>query len=539
MDANPRIRTIGLSMLLLAALTSPRARAQDRVQIDSGVIEGIPGVNPGVRAFKGIPYAAPPVGDLRWREPQPVVPWTGVRKADEFGARAMQGFIYSDMIFRDKGPSEDCLYLNVWTPAKMAGEKLPVMFWIHGGGFKAGSSSEPRQDGDHLAGKGVVVVSINYRMGVFGFLAHPGLTKESGHGSSGNYGIMDQIAALRWVQRNIGAFGGDPGNVTIFGESAGSYSVSILMTSPPARGLFAKAIAESGSFFRTRDTGDDKLDMPLAKAERQGLKFAKKLGANSVAKLRSISADAILKLQLSSNDFEMTAIFDGTVMPADSVAAWKEGRQSRVPLLAGWTADEQRVYATFGSKRPTAESFIAETRKKYGDRADAVLKLYPAGSDDEAVLSAGDLATDQFMGYCTWRMIELQLETGQSPVYRYSFDRKCPIAPGRIINGAPATGADVGAAHASDIPYAFGDLAYSPGVSWEPADWKLSEAMETYWSNFARTGNPNGPGVPEWPRYDKDGGYQVQHLDASIAAAPERHRDRFEFWSADAVKVGK
>jgi para-nitrobenzyl esterase len=539
MDANPRIRTIGLGMLLLAALTSPRTRAQDRVQIDSGVIEGVPGVNPGIRAFKGIPYAAPPVGGLRWREPQPVVPWTGVRKADEFGPRAMQGFIYSDMIFRDKGPSEDCLYLNVWTPAKTAGEKLPVMFWIHGGGFQAGSSSEPRQDGDHLASKGVVVVSINYRMGIFGFLAHPDLTRESGHAASGNYAIMDQIAALRWVQRNIGAFGGDPGNVTIFGESAGSYSVSFLMTSPPARGLFAKAIGESGSFFRTRDTDDDRLDMPLAKAERLGLRFAKTLGAGSLAELRALPADAILRLQLSGGAFKMTAIFDGFVMPADSVAAWRAGRQAHVPLLAGWTADEQRASATFGSKRPTAKSFIAKTRQKYGDRADTVLELYPAGSDDEAVRSAGDLAGDQFIAYSTWRMIELQLETGQSPVYRYSFDRKCPVAPGRIINGAPATGLDVGAAHASDIPYAFGDLAYSSGVLWEPADWKLSEAMETYWSNFARTGNPNGPGLPEWPQYNREDGYQVQHLDASISTAPEKHRERYEFWSADAAKVGK
>jgi para-nitrobenzyl esterase len=303
--------------------------------------------------------------------------------------------------------------------------------------------------------------------------------------------------------------------------------------------LFAKAIGQSGSFFRTRDTDDDRLDMPLAKAERLGLRFAKALGAGSIAELRALPADAILRLQVSSEAFEMTATFDGFVMPADSVAAWEVGRQAHVPLLAGWTADEQRASATFGSKRPTAKSFIAKTRKRYGDRADAVLRLYPAGSDEEAVRSAGDLAGDQFIAYCTWRMIELQLETGQSPVYRYSFDRKCPVEPTRTVNGAHATGTDVGATHASDIPYTFGDLAGVPGVSWEPADWKLSDAMEAYWSNFAKKGDPNGPGLPEWPRYDRDGGYQVQHLDVSISTAPEKHRERYEFWSADAAKVGK
>jgi para-nitrobenzyl esterase len=526
-------------MLLSAAILAVDARGQIQVGTDLGVVEGTTGVDPGIRVFKGIPYAAPPVGDLRWKEPQPAAPWTGVRKADAFGPRAMQGFIYDDMVFRDRGPSEDCLYLNVWTPARSAGDGLPVMFWIHGGGFQAGSSSEPRQDGENLARKGVVVVSLNYRLGILGFLAHPGLTMESRFGASGNYGILDQIAALHWVQRNIGAFGGDPKNVTIFGESAGSYSVSILMTSPLARGTFAKAIGQSGSFFRTRDSGEDKLGMPLAEAERLGLGFAASVGARSIAELRALPAGAILKAQLADKAFEATAIFDGYVMPKDSVAAWAEGRQSHVPLLAGWTADEQRVYATFGTSRPTAQGFISSTRAKFGDRADAVLRLYPAGTEEEALRSTGDLACDQFMGYCTWKMINLQLATGDSPVYRYSFDRKCPVAPGRVINGSPATGADIGAVHASDIPYAFGDLACSPDVPWQPEDRDLSEAMTTYWTNFARTGNPNGPGLPEWPRYDRRGNFPVLHLDSTIAAAPETHRDRYEFWSADAAAVGR
>jgi para-nitrobenzyl esterase len=539
MDAKSGLRRLAITMLSMASLALDGARAQIRVQIDSGTVEGAECDRSDVRFFKGIPYAAPPVGNLRWREPRPVEPWQGVRRATEFGSRAMQGPIYSDMVFRDAGPSEDCLFLNVWTPAKSAADRLPVMFWIHGGGFEAGSSSEPRQDGENLARKGVVVVSANYRMGVFGFLAHPELTRESGHRASGNYGIMDQIAALRWVRRNIAAFGGDPANVTIFGESAGSFSVSILMTAPSARGLFAKAIAQSGSFFRTRDTDDDRLDLSLGAAEKLGTEFAAAAGAESLAGLRALPAGEILKVQLSRKEFAMESIFDGYVMPRDSYAEWREGRQAHVPLLGGWTADENRAYAVFGSKHVTREGFIASTRAKFGDRADAVLRLYPAGTDAEASRSAGDLAGDQFIAYTTWMLVNRQLATGGSPVYRYSFDRKCPIEAGRIINGAVATGADTGAVHASDIPYAFGNLAGIPGVAWEAADWSLSDAMASYWTNFARTGNPNGGGLPEWPRYARDGSFPVQHLDSTITTAPERHRDRYEYWSADAAAIGQ
>ena len=539
MDATLGIRTIGLTMLSMVSLASGAASPQLRVRIDSGTVEGSESARPGIRVFKGIPYAAAPVGNLRWKEPQAVEAWQGVRRATEFGSRAMQGFIYSDMVFRDPGPAEDCLFLNVWTPADSAGDNLPVLFWIHGGGFQAGSSSEPRQDGENLARKGVVVVSVNYRMGAFGFLAHPELSRESGHGASGNYGILDQIAALRWVQRNIAAFGGNPGNVTIFGESAGSFSVSILMTSPLARGLFAKAIAQSGSFFRARDTEDDKLDLSLADAEKLGSDFAAAAGAGTLAGLRALPAGEILKIQLSRNEFAMESIFDGYVMPRDSYAAWREGRQAHVPLLAGWTADEKRVYAVFGNKHVTAEAFIASIRAKFGERSDAVLRLYPAGTDEEAIRSAGDLAGDQFIAYTTWKLANRQLETGASPVYRYSFDRKCPIEPGRIVNGAIATGADTGAIHASDIPYAFGNLANIPGVLWEPGDRRLSDAMATYWTNFARTGNPNGGGLPEWPRYRGAADLPVQHLDATITTAPEVHRDRYEYWSADAAAIGQ
>ena len=523
----PRLLS-SLAALLLATWLPCSAMADAAVRIDSGLLEGAAGGDPAIRAYLGIPFAAPPVGDLRWREPQPAAPWDGVLRADHYGPRPMQAPIYSDMIFRDKGPSEDCLYLNVWTPAKSASEKLPVMVWIYGGGLQAGASSEPRQDGKDLAKKGVLIVSMNYRLGVFGFLAHPGLSKESGHGS-GNYGLMDQIAALKWVQRNITAFGGDPGNVTIFGESAGSYSVSALMASPLARGLFHKAIGESGALLGTPRYQSHTL--PLSEAEAKGEEFAESLGAKTIAELRAIPADKVLKADRDHEE-HFGAIIDGYALPKSGSEIYAAGEQAHVPLLAGWNADETRVYNAFGDKRPTAKSFAKQVAKDYGREAASVLGFYPADSDEEAVRSAGDLANDRFIVIGTWKWIDMQRKTGGSPVYRYSFDRAVPIAPGRVINGSPATAADVGAVHASEICYVFGALDSVPGVTWEPGDRALSDAIGTYWTNFARTGNPNGGGMPDWPAYGTADGYQVMHLDTVQKAAPARNMDRYEFWDS-------
>ncbi len=526
MDTHAKRFGIGSIALLLAMSPAPRARAGDQVRTESGVVEGEAVSGSGVRAFKGIPFAAPPVGDLRWREPRPVAPWEGVRSAREFGPRPMQARIFSDMVFRDKGPSEDCLYLNVWTPAASASERLPVMVWIFGGGFQAGAASEPRQDGKDLARKGVVVVSMNYRLGVFGFFSHPGLSAESGHGS-GNYGIMDQVAALRWVQGNIAAFGGDPSNVTIFGESAGSYSVSIQMATPLARGLFHKAIGESGSVIGTRRHPSHVEE--LARAEQTGADFASSLGAKTIAELRARPADEILKASMDDKALHSDVVIDGYVLPKDMASIYAAGEQSHVPLLAGWNADESRVYHVFGDKRPTAESFSKDVRSEHGDLAGDILRLYPAGSDAEAVRSAGDLAGDMFIITSTWKWIEAHLATGGAPVYRYEFDRAVPVAYGTMINGSVATAADVGAVHASEISYVFGALGAMREVSWEPADLRLSDAMGTYWTNFAKTGDPSGRGLPEWPRYDA-AGRQVMHLGAELRASPETHRDRMEFW---------
>lgn len=516
----------------------PRTLAQDQVRVDSGIVQGAGADSLGVRSFKGIPFAASPVGDLRWKEPQPVAPWEGVREATEFGPRPMQRHMYSDMIFRDAGPSEDCLYLNVWTPSKSADDRLPVMAWIYGGGLEFGAASEPRQDGKDLARKGVVVVSMNYRLGVFGFFAHPGLSHESGRGASGNYGFMDQAAALRWVQRNIAAFGGDPANVTIFGESAGSYSVSAMMASPLSRGLFHKAIGESGSLVGTTKMPTERNTriFGLAEAESQGLRFSQGLGAKSLADLRAIPADKLLSASHSAlykeEGRDPPVVVDGYVLPKDPHTIFTEGTQARVPLLAGWTRDENRGYSVFGSNRPTAKVFAASVRARYPAHADEILKLYPATTDEEAVLSAGDLACDGFIVASVRTWVKKHLNSGGSTVYVYQFDRAVPIAKGTVINGAVATSADTGARHASEIPYVFGALGSDKTVPWGTEDWTLSDTIETYWTNFAKTGNPNGGGLPDWPRYAAEGNYPVMHLDIASAAAPQTHQERYEFWDA-------
>ncbi len=518
-----RVLTALLPGILLA---SP---ANAAVKIDSGLIEGLPTDAGGVRAFRGIPFAAPPVGELRWKAPQPVQPWEGVRQAVEFGPRPMQGPIYSDMVFRDAGPSEDCLTLNVWTPAKSADEKLAVMVWIYGGGLQAGGTSEPRQDGAILARKGVVVVSMNYRLGLFGFFAHPELKSENNQGATGNYGFMDQIAALQWVQRNIAAFGGDPHNVTVFGESAGSESGQVLICSPLSRGLFHRAIGQSGSFTHPAAVATVK-QQARATGEEQATKFATAAGAKSIRELREKPADELLKLALANPEFK--AVVDGAVLTEDTNAIFAAGKQADVPLIAGWTRDESRVYEVFGEKRPTLENFRAAVHKRHGENADAVLKLYPATTDAEAVRAAGDLACDRGAIFGMWKWMQLQNERGRAPVYHYIFDRVVPIESGRQINGAPATASDVGAVHASDIGYTFSAFDHAANVPWQPEDRALSNLMMTYWSNFAKTGNPNGPGVPQWPRYKGKTHFAVMHLDVVSHPAPEEHRDRYEFFDA-------
>ena len=516
--------------LVVAMMLGVGGAAAAQVKTDAGPVEGGISADGRVRAFKGIPFAAPPVGDGRWKAPGPVAPWAPARKAIAFGPRCPQGRIFGDMVFRDE-MSEDCLYINVWTPAAKAGEKLPVMFWIHGGGFQAGSASEPRQDGEQLARKGVVVVSANHRLGVFGFLAHADLTKESGRNASGNYGLLDQIAALQWVRNNIGAFGGDPGNVTIFGESAGSFAVSALLASPLAKGLVHRAIGESGAFFTL---GGPLAPKTRAASEEVGAKFAAGLGAADLVWLRAQSMDDVLQAALKAPWFGPTV--DGYVLPRTVAEIYAAGQHNAVPLLAGWNADEIRSSVTMAKVKPTAASFAADTRKRFGPAAEPILKAYAASTDAEAIESAAALANDTFIGYATWKWIQAHAAAGRTPVYRYSFDRKIPVAPDTKVNGVVATANDIGARHAGEIEYVFGTLDSIANVAWSKEDRTLSDQIMSYWANFARSGDPNGKGLPAWPKYDAASGAGVQHLDTTIAARNDPFRARYE--ALDAVATG-
>lgn len=506
-----------VATVLLPLIALAQAAAPVRVTTPDGILEGDAVADGAVHAFKGVPYAAPPVGPLRWRPPQPVTPWSGVREAHYFGPRAMQARIYDDMIFRDFGPSEDCLYLNVWTPARAkAGDKLAVMVWIHGGGFTAGASSEPRQDGTNLAKKDVIIVSINYRMGIFGFFSHPELTAESPQHASGNYGLLDAVAALQWVKRNIAAFGGDPDNVTIFGESAGSSAVSALMASPLAQGLFHRAIGESGTILNPR-----RPMRTLAEAEAAGSKdVQERFGTTSLAKLRELPAAVLLAGSMKEPQLGARVVVDGWFLPSDGLAIFSAGKQARVPLLAGWNRDEDGAGTLLEKDAPTLTNFQGRARARYGERAGDFLKAYAPATDAEVKRMAQDFGTDLRIGYPTWNWLELQRKVGV-PVWRYRFDQTLP----RIRPDAKPD-AELVAPHASEIEYVFQNLD-SRQADWGPEHRAVSAAMADYWTNFAKTGNPAGAGTAAWPEYGE--GDPLMVFAAKSAAAPDPHRARYEF----------
>ena len=465
---------LSLSVLALppAVAQSTKATTANQVKMASGVLEGSLEAS-GVRSFKGIPFAAPPVGPLRWKEPQPVGKWSGTREAKQFGANGMQTKVFGDMGFRSSAMNEDCLYLNVWTPAdakeRLPQERLPVLVYFYGGGFVAGDGSEARYDGESMATKGIVAVTVNYRLGVFGFMAHPELTKESPHHASGNYGLLDQAAALKWVQANIAAFGGDPKRVTIAGESAGSVSVSAQMASPLARNLIAGAIGESGSLLGTLPA------MPLAKGEEAGVEFAKTVGANSLAELRAIPAEKLLQQAAKFGPFRFSPTIDGYFFPKSPYAIYEAGEQAHVPLLAGWNSEEMNYRAVMGAEKPTKANFATAIQKLYPTGSADVLKLYDPASDDEVEQMATELASDRFIGYSTWKWIDVQAKTGGKPVYRYMFSRPRPAMTEAMGNATPGLAGGIvkdttnkpapkmpmakGAVHSAEIEYAMGNLA--------------------------------------------------------------------------------
>jgi para-nitrobenzyl esterase len=502
------------------------AFAADRVKTASGILESTVAPKDGVRAFKGIPFAQPPVGDLRWREPQPVKNWTGARNADQFGPRCMQRTSAgSDYWFRSNGMSEDCLYLNVWTPAKSGKARLPVLVYIFGGGFQNGDGSEPRYDGESMARQGMVAVSVNYRLNIFGFFVHPELTKESQHHAAGNYGLLDQVAALQWVQRNIAAFGGDPRQVTIAGESAGSISVSALMASPLSRTLMAAAIGESGAAI-SRPTP------PLAEAEQNGVKFG---GVNTLAALRAMSAQLIQDAAAKAQGVRFSTTMDGYFLSKSLKAIFEAGEQAKIPLLEGSNTQEGSARSVLGAADPTPETLANAIKKFYGDKADPVLKAYAASTTDEVYEAAAHLASARFISYGTWKWAELQMKTGGKPVYRYLYARPRPAYLGMPGESAPEAGstedrqppAPRGAAHSAEIQYAMGNLDLDKRYTWEPADYEVSKTMQAYFVNFIKTFNPNGPGLPNWPAYSADTHYQRMRIDVKSVVEPEGDRDRY------------
>jgi len=467
-----------------------------------------------VKAFLGMPYAAPPVGELRWKAPVAAVAWKGVRDATKFGARCEQWPIWKDYIFDDAGPSEDCLFLNVYAPvAARAGSKLPVMVWIHGGGYAAGSGSEPRYNGTALAEQGVVLVTLDYRLGVFGFLASEDLAKEN-DGHAGNYGLMDMVAALRWVKANSAAFGGDAANVTIFGESAGSFAVSTLMVAPEAQGLFHKVIGESGAAFSTVIQMDT-----VAKRGTQDQAFASSLGADNLAALRALPAEKALEAAQKLGVVRFSPVVDGKFLPENVAALYAAGKQAHVPAIIGWTHDER---AGTLSKDMTAAGWKAWAKEHQGERAAEFLKAFPADSDAQAMRSADDLTTAGFIALGAWKWVEAQVKTGQAPVYRYRFD--LPATPSEMHPEGKY------AFHSDELEYVFGTLATRHGATWREEDHRLSQQMMVYWTNFAKTGDPNGKGLVAWPRYDKSG--ELLFLDRAVQVGPDATRAQFEFLDA-------
>jgi para-nitrobenzyl esterase len=509
------MRTIrNLSAIILTVLlftTSSMGQILPRAEVDGGTIEGT--FEGDIAIYKGIPFAAPPVGELRWKAPQPVVPWEGIRKCDAFGPSPIQGkpmpfmFWSKEFLIPAEPISEDCLYLNVWAPAKAGVEKLPVIVYIYGGGFRSGGSGCAIYDGTSMASKGVLFVSINYRVGLFGFLAHPELTAESGYGSSGNYGILDMIAALKWVNKNIAQFGGDPGNVTIAGQSAGAFGVNYLTVSPLASGLFQRAIAESGAAFLSSSITPP---IDLKGAEQLGIKFAENVGAASLDELRALPAESILRARGG-----LSAPFvDGYVIPLSVMNTYEKGKQNDVPVIIGWNRDDRLQPSAI-----PAEAFREQIQKRFGEHADDFFAVYPAGTEKESTRSQFDMSRDQTFGVQIYTWAKMQTRTGKSGVWVYNFNRKLPAY-------TPETA--YGAFHTGEVVYAYDNL-HTVDRPWEAIDQQIASQMSDYWINFAKRGNPNGPGLTEWDPFDLQS-EMVMQLDTVMVQQPLPSKAKLEFW---------
>lgn len=497
------------------------------VKVNAGLLQGVNDPETGLRYFWGVPYAQPPIGDLRWREPQSVKPWKGIRQAVDFGPRAMQEDLFADMQFRAQKTSEDALYLNIWTPAEKTVEELPVLVYFYGGGFVGGDGSEWRYDGASLAQKGIIVITVNYRLGVFGFFAHPELTKTSPHHSSGNYGLLDQRAALQWVHENIAAFGGDPKRITIGGESAGSISVFAQMASPLSRHLIAGVIGESGAMIPPTFP-----PISLEEAEKRGQAFAQEMDVNSLQELKNIPADKLLAKASTKNMNYFAPTVDGYFFPQPPLEIFKAGKQAAVPALIGWNSAESAYTGFMQGKEPTPENYKERLKKHFGKYAKAALSLFPGKNQKQVIRSATALASNDFIAYSSWKWTELQRKTGRNKVFRYLFEKSRPKPAIKTdwntntISPAPLGGAG----HSWEIEYAFGNLKTNKFFDWTPEDYRVSAIMQTYFSNFIKTGNPNKASLPHWePNTKQSDPVQVMHINAATQLKPEEDRSQFEF----------
>jgi para-nitrobenzyl esterase len=483
-----------IALVLLAVLPHAALAQITQAKVTGGMVSGV--AEGDISVFKGIPFAAPPVGDLRWKAPAAVRPWSGIRKADAFANACMQA---PNTQGNTAPVSEDCLYLNVWTPAKSGRAKIPVIVWIHGGGYVGGSTSIPLYAGTGFAKKGVIMVSLAYRLGPYGYMAHPELSRESGHGS-GTYGIQDLVLGLKWVKANIAAFGGDPGNVTIFGHSAGAGAASLLAASPRAKGLFHRVIAMSGASFaplQTSEQGASGLSVPtLTLAEASGSAFFTKLGVKSVAEARNLSADTI---QAATGGTAFRPVADGYVLSKDLYTLYQQGRFNDTPVLLGHASDETLAFG--GPKTVAPADFEKQIRQEFGAQADAVLNAYPHADEAEAARAARHVRNDSSFAWNAWTWAREQSAKGRGKVFSYYYNNHGPQVEG--------------SGHGSDVPFAFQTLATRRTPS--PEDLALSEMISSYYVNFAVTGDPNGKGLPQWPAFT-DNNQQVMVFDATPSA---------------------
>lgn len=538
------------ALTLAAMAISIATSAQDAVSVKTsyGILEGLD--ISGIKTFKGVPFAAPPTGDNRWREPQPLQPWQGIRECHDYAPDPMQEPIFGDMNFGADSISEDCLYLNIWTPAITMNEKLPVLIYFNGGGLMAGSGSEPRYAGMAMARRGMICVTANYREGIFGFFAHPELSKETPYKGSGNYGFLDQQAAIRWVHENISLFGGDPERITIAGESAGSMSVSALMASPLSRGLFAQAIGSSGSVIA------DKRVKSLAEAEKAGVDMMRRMGYKNVKEMRKVPAEVLMK-QANVRNVPVYNI-DNHFLTEQPFATYAAGRQMRVPLLVGGNSLEMSPAAYFGyitmSGREITMEDIAKTASgMFGDNTDEMLSLYGITAPDDIYKQPGiDLCGDLFLAYSTWRWGNIHNATSGQPVYRYLYSRERPkmMIEGKVAGLAGGvkdkTEAEEvvenkipeihGAVHSADIEYAMGNLPTNRVYDWQPEDYMVSDIFMGYYANFVKTGNPNGIGLPQWLPLDNSDspGFMVIDVKTRMekdAGAERRYRRMNEIFT--------